>query len=321
MVGLDVAIPCYQYGRFLRECVLSVLNQGLPQVRVLIIDNASTDDSLEVARQLAAADPRVDVVSHATNLGAEVSFNEGVEWAASDYFMILCSDDLLAPGCLARAVLVLESRPDVSFAFGRDIEFLDGEGAPVIDPVAGQAQWRIISGDHFIEERCRRPARFVVSGSIVVRTSAQKRAGCYRPELPHSNDAEMLLRLALLGSVAETGTIQGIRRLHDSNKSRLYCKTRTQELGHRKAAFESFFANEGGLMPEAGRMRRLAKQGLAARAYWCGVRDFCCGKTASALDLFKFAFRAQPAVAVFPPVDYEGLSRLAVHLGLAKRRN
>jgi len=209
----------------------------------------------------------------------------------------------------------------VSFAFGRDVEFLDEEGAPIVDPAAGQAQWRVISGDHFIEKRCRRPGRFVVSGSIVVRTSAQKRAGYYRPELPHTSDAEMLLRLALVGSVAETSTIQGFRRLHDTNKSLLHCKTQTQELGHRKAAFESFFANEGGLMREARRMRRLAKKGLAARAYWCGVRDFCCGKTGSALDLFKFALRARPAVAVLPPVDYEGLSKLAVHLGLGKQRN
>ena len=46
MATVDVAIPCYQYGRFLRACVGSVLNQGIDDVRILIIDNASTDNSV-----------------------------------------------------------------------------------------------------------------------------------------------------------------------------------------------------------------------------------------------------------------------------------
>ena len=42
-VGIDVVVPCYQYGRFLRECVDSILSQGIGDIRVLVIDNASTD--------------------------------------------------------------------------------------------------------------------------------------------------------------------------------------------------------------------------------------------------------------------------------------
>ena len=56
--SVDVAIPCYPYGGFLRDCVTSVLTQAIRDVRVLIIDNASTDDSVEVALQIAAEDPR-----------------------------------------------------------------------------------------------------------------------------------------------------------------------------------------------------------------------------------------------------------------------
>jgi glycosyltransferase involved in cell wall biosynthesis len=58
-VCVDIAIPCYQYGRFLRQCVTSVLTQGIDAARVLIIDNSSTDDSVEVAQQLAAEDRRL----------------------------------------------------------------------------------------------------------------------------------------------------------------------------------------------------------------------------------------------------------------------
>jgi glycosyltransferase involved in cell wall biosynthesis len=64
MTSIDVAIPNYQYGRYLRECVESVLSQGVPELRVLIIDNASTDNSAEVAQQLAVDHARVHFVRH-----------------------------------------------------------------------------------------------------------------------------------------------------------------------------------------------------------------------------------------------------------------
>ena len=69
MASVDVFVPCYNYGRFLRECVESVLSQGGVDVRVLILDDASSDDSREVGRALAAADPRVEYRRHAVNRG------------------------------------------------------------------------------------------------------------------------------------------------------------------------------------------------------------------------------------------------------------
>ena len=56
MASVDVIVPCYQYGHFLRDCAASVLTQDVSDLRLVIIDNASTDNTLEVARELAAAD-------------------------------------------------------------------------------------------------------------------------------------------------------------------------------------------------------------------------------------------------------------------------
>jgi glycosyltransferase involved in cell wall biosynthesis len=304
MASVDVAIPCYQYGRFLRECVSSVLGQGIADIRVIIIDNASTDNSVEVARQLAAEDARVEVVTHRTNLGPQASFNEGVDWAASDYFIVLCADDLLAPGCLARAIGVMERRPDVSLAIGTDVELTDVQDLPIIEPRAAGVRWTILAGNEFIEARCRTYPAFSYASATLVRTSAQKRAGHYRSDLPYTNDLEMLLRLALLGPVAETSAVQGMRRSHASNMSKLDHQTRTQELGHRAAAFESFFANEGRAMPDARRLSGLAKRSLAARAYWWGMRALSRGDLTSALQLFRFAFGMRPTSVILPPVSY-----------------
>ena len=70
MTSVSVVMPCYRYGHFLDEAVRSVLDdQPGVDVRLLIIDDASPDDSADVARRIAAADPRVEVLVHETNKG------------------------------------------------------------------------------------------------------------------------------------------------------------------------------------------------------------------------------------------------------------
>src|SRR5271154_1711677 len=106
MPSVDVLVPNYQYGRFLRQSVSSILDQGIDDLRILIIDNASTDDSVQIARELAASDARIELRARPVNLGMHASLNEGVDWAAADYFTVVCSDDLLPPGALRRAVSI-----------------------------------------------------------------------------------------------------------------------------------------------------------------------------------------------------------------------
>ena len=127
MASVDVVVPCYNYGRFLADAVESVLNQEGVDLHVLIIDNASEDDSLEVASELAARDRRVKVIAHSVNRGHTSSYNEGIDKASAEYFLILDADDLLAPGALARALAVLENNPGVCFAYGVEGRLDEGD--------------------------------------------------------------------------------------------------------------------------------------------------------------------------------------------------
>jgi succinate dehydrogenase / fumarate reductase cytochrome b subunit len=111
---LDLALD----GRGVRDQLLHHA-RDLDDLRVLIMDNASTDDSATIARELAATDSRVELHLRTRNLGPHASFNEGIDWASADYFLILCADDLLAPGALARAVDVMELHREVNLVFGR----------------------------------------------------------------------------------------------------------------------------------------------------------------------------------------------------------
>jgi glycosyltransferase involved in cell wall biosynthesis len=307
MASVDVAIPCYQYGRFLRGCVASVLSQEIQNLRVLIIDNASTDNSLEVARELAAEDSRIEVVAHRTNLGLHASLNEGIDWASSDYFKVLCADDFLTPGCLARAVSIMEQHPHVNLTYGRELAITSSDSAPRVDQSQRGEQWRVAPGKHFLERLCltaRTDSRhiMVVGTTVVVRTSAQKRVGYYRKELPDTSDNEMWMRFACHGAVAETDAIQGVRRHHPLSRSSSI--TSVQWFLQLEATLESFFAKEGASVPQARHLHRTALRHLGEEAYWSAMANLLRGDPRLSLDLLKFASTRCPSTVVLPPLGH-----------------
>lgn len=272
-VCVDVAVPCYNYGRFLRDCVVSILSQCHSGLRVLIIDNASTDDSLAVARRLAAEDARVEILSHPKNLGPHASYNAGVDWASGTYFFLLDADDLLTPGSLKRSVAIMEENADIVLTHGRELRLaLEAGQSPVSAPAAPvRPEWEIIEGEDFVRRRCRDPRNTIGAPTVLRRTSAQKATGHYRPSLPYTDDLEMWLRLATLGRVAETPLVQGIRRLHGAQATQSYREMPVRDFVQHMAAFDSFFAHEGACMPDAHAMLRLVRKTIAIDAFWYGL--------------------------------------------------
>src|ERR1035438_4484005 len=96
LVGtVDVVIPCYNYGKYLRACVESVLSQRDVNVRALVIDDASPDETAELGQELAASDKRVTFHRHEKNKGHIATYNEGlIDWSTSEYTMLLSADDM-----------------------------------------------------------------------------------------------------------------------------------------------------------------------------------------------------------------------------------
>jgi GT2 family glycosyltransferase len=304
MGSVDVAIPCYQYGRYIRSCVTSVLSQDIKDLRILIIDNASTDNSVEMAQQLATEDSRVELVAHAKNLGANASYNEGIDWAIADYFLLLDADDLLPPGALGRAVAVLDERPDIAFTFGKQI-LAGSEVEPKASHFGDHSNtWQVCSGLAFIRHLCRTGANPVGASTVLRRTSIQKQAGYYRPELPYTDDMELWLRLACLGNVAKTSAAQAIRRKHPKQHSSHYESIFIRDFHERDKAFKSFFANEGRQLPRASELEEQASRSLGDHAYWSAVSHIVRGQVDLGAELFRYASDRRGGLAPLPPIAW-----------------
>lgn len=219
MSSVDVIIPCYNYGKYLRECVHSVLTQEGVNVRVLIIDDASPDDTPTIARELVAGNPRISYRRHKENLRHIATYNEGIDWTRGEYYLLLSADDLLAPGALARATNALDRHPNAVFCHG-EVHIVNGSalGSQKILPKSEHMREKITCGKDFIAATCRNAANNPVwAPTAIVRTNVQKRVGGYNEKLPHSADLEMWIRLAQHGSILEILTVQGFYRRHEAN--------------------------------------------------------------------------------------------------------
>jgi glycosyltransferase involved in cell wall biosynthesis len=112
---VSIIVLCHNYGRFLREAVDSALAQTYPNCEVLVMDDGSTDDSLEVARSYGDA---VRVFTH-PNMGIERTGNRGVEEARGEYTAFLSADDSFEPTYVAELYRALQAVPEASYAYCR----------------------------------------------------------------------------------------------------------------------------------------------------------------------------------------------------------
>lgn len=114
---VTACFPAYNSEAFVRETLQSVLNQTYPNLRVLISDDASTDDTLTICKQIAASDPRVTVIGQPANLGWTRNCSALVEKVDSEFFFFAFHDDVLGPNYVERLVEALKENDEAVLAF------------------------------------------------------------------------------------------------------------------------------------------------------------------------------------------------------------
>ena len=301
MTSVSVVVPCYNYGRYVGAAVRSLLDdQPGVDVRVLIIDDASTDGSEQVVKEVAASDHRVEAVLHGTNQGLVRTCNEGViDWADGEYTVVLDADDRLTPGALRRAADLMDAHPNVGFVYGHPIHYPDGaEPRPARTKVRGRTIW---PGARWLAGRFRDGHSVITGSEVTVRTSTQKQVGGYSSRLAHSNDTEMWLRLA---AHADVGFVRGVDQMYYRVHSGSLSTARPilVDLQERRAAYELAVEDYGSRIPGAARLSDTVHRRLSWEALWTAARAYDRGHTEEVpvAGLIAFALDCWPAATSMP---------------------
>jgi hypothetical protein len=299
---VSVIIPMYNYGHFLPAAVHSTLAQQDVQVEVIIVDDASTDDSAAVADRLAAADPRVTALALPVNGGPARAFNHGYATAAGEFIVRLDADDLLTPRSLARAAAVFDAFPAVGLVYGHPVHF-HGPPPPPATARTQVTSWTIWSGPDWIAERCRRGVNCITTPEAIVRDTALRQAGVLSTGIKVATDIHLWLRLAAIADVGHLdGPDQAFHREHPASITAQPGYTQMTDLIERKAVFDDFFSGPGKDLPAAPALAAAAAASLADEALLAACRAYDRGRTTTVNvpELTDFASLTCPAIQQLP---------------------
>ncbi len=182
--GVSVVIPCYNSASTLRETLDSALGQTYGNVRIVAINDGSTDETGEI---LAAYGDRITVLSQ-RNSGQTVAKNSGIAAAEGDYIAFLDSDDLWDEAKIGRQVALMEASPETGLCYTAG-HVIDGSGAR-LSSFFGAPSHR---GNCFEALLLHND---IVASSVMVRRAALDRLGVYDPELRACENWELWTRIA-----------------------------------------------------------------------------------------------------------------------------
>jgi glycosyltransferase involved in cell wall biosynthesis len=187
---VSVVTPVYNGAEYIRECIESVLAQTYENWEYVIVENCSTDDTLEIAREYEQRDPRIRVAAPGVFLGAVDNANRAMGEISpqSKYTKVLHADDWLFPECLERMVELAETNPSVGVVSAYRLEetTVTLTGLPhSVTVLPGHEVCRsTLMGEPY-------PYMFGTPSSLLIRSDLiRKRAPFYNADNPFQNDQE-----------------------------------------------------------------------------------------------------------------------------------
>jgi glycosyltransferase involved in cell wall biosynthesis len=204
---ISVIIPCYNQAHFLGEAIESLLGQTYSNVEVIVVNDGSTDDTVEVAARY----PGVRCLSQ-KNQGLSAARNAGIRASQGGYLVFLDADDRLRPEALETGVEYLRRFPECAFVYGRhQLIAVDGSPLPTL-------QEPTVEGDHYLA--LLRDNYIGMHATVMYRRAVFDAVGDFNAGFRACEDYDLYLRIAKKFPVYGHEKVVAEYRQHDSSMSR-----------------------------------------------------------------------------------------------------
>lgn len=209
---ISVLMPVYNAERYVAEAVDSILAQTFTDFEFSIIDDGSTDSSLEILQRYARKDARI-ILRSRPNTGYVVTLNEMLATARGEFIARMDADDISLPHRFARQLAHLQSNPSC-MCLGVTTLLVDQGGWPV------RIGFHEYGRSNIDAAHVRWAGARICHPSIMVRSEVFSALGGYRNEFAPAEDLDFFLRVAEFGDIDNLSEILLHYRLHANSVSR-----------------------------------------------------------------------------------------------------
>lgn len=230
--AVSVVMAVHNSGPFLREALASLRWQTFQRWECICVDDGSTDSTPEILQDFAAGDSRFRILRQEKS-GITAALTRGDNAARSDVIARMDSDDVAHPDRLKLQWQHLQSHPEC-VGVGAQVMLIDPSGASI--GIARHAE------EHAEIERRLLAAQggTIAHPTLMFRHAAAEQVGGHRSQYEWAHDADLLVRLAMLGKLANLPEVLLLYRQHPRNTCRTrHAEIRSQMLGLLREAYEA----------------------------------------------------------------------------------
>jgi glycosyltransferase involved in cell wall biosynthesis len=187
---VSVIMPVYNAEKYLKEAILSIINQTFSNFELIVVDDCSKDNSSKIINELASKDKRIITLTNSQNLKLSKTLNRAIEVASGKYLARMDADDISVSTRIEKQVELMEKESDVVLV-GCDVEIIDESNNTIGYRRYYELDEQIRKWLFFFSPFCH-PA-------VMIRRSAIEKIGGYDDNFNPAEDYELYFRLGTLG--------------------------------------------------------------------------------------------------------------------------
>lgn len=214
---LSVVLPNYNHSLFLPKALEDILSQSFCPLEILVIDDGSNDNSIEVIERFVKEHPVVRLIRNMENRGVIYSANRGVELAFGDYIYFAAADDLILPGLFEKSMSLLARYPDAGLSSA--IVESERDGTRILFSLEDISLKDCFLSPADCIRLLRRRSSWMGGNSTIFRRGALIEAGGFLPELGPLCDVFVEMVIAMKHGVCYIPTLLSVQRLYTSSYS------------------------------------------------------------------------------------------------------